>query len=231
MLSIVYWLYRDAQNDRGFRVEQVNAQLPMLAKHCGVPFRVVCVTDMRDGLDRRIEVVSPPVKDDGPMAALALAAPRCYRRLWNWSREARAALGERILALDIDTVLLRDITPLIERPEDLVVWRYHGIVMGGAYLLRTGTHPEVWEQFDFTRSPVQLAERHYRPSDQGWLNYALPRDTPVWDEGLHLLVRQNADEPPPESARLVSFGGVPKPWSRDAEKRYPWLAAHYSVSG
>lgn len=236
MISVVYWLYRDpivlVGGPRVYKPEYVNAQLPMLRRHCSVPYRVVCVTDCTDGLDSSIEVIAPPVTDDGPVVSRDPRYPRCYRRLWNFSEAARA-LGDRILALDIDSLIVRDIAPLVERDEDLVVWRAppdSAIVLGAAYLLRTGTHTHIWTSFDFERSPQELLRVGRAQSDQGWLNYMLPSSVPAWTEADGMYLPPLGDPRPlPETARIVSFGTLHKPWMKRAHAEHPWIVEHYAA--
>lgn len=223
-LSIVYWLYPDPDGYRRYTAEHVNAQLPMLKKHCDVPYRVVCVTDHADGIDPSVEVIPDPVRTDGA-AEKRVKYPPCMRRIWNFSKEARR-LGRRILSLDLDGLLCRAISPLVARDEPLVVWRNQGgRIMGGAYLLETGTHAHVWDQLDLEKSPLVLAALGFQQSDQGWLNYVLPRSTPSWVKGLY--IPQAWHPQLPADARIVSFMGDTKPWMSLARMHYSWLPEHY----
>lgn len=223
-ISIVYWLYPDPDGHRRYTAEHVNAQLPMLKKHCSVSHRVVCVTDHPDGLNPHIEVVPDPVRSDGAVEK-NWRYPPCTRKLWNFSDAARV-LGKRILSLDVDGLFCRRIDPLLEREEPLVVWRNPGgKIMGGAYLLTTGSHTHVWNLYDPQSSPQILQALGFQQSDQGWLNYTLPRSTPSWDGGL-FEARPYRPQLPPD-ARIVSFAGETKPWMDYARMTYPWLNDHY----
>jgi hypothetical protein len=233
-LTVVYWLYRDpsplVRGPRNYTPAHVNAQLPMLARHCPQPYRVVCITDQTDGLDSSVEVLAPPVTSDGDESQRDRRYPTCFRRLWNFSEAARV-LGPRILAGDLDTLYVRDLTPMLERDEDLVVWRApSGIILGGAYLLRTGTHAHVWDLFDFDQGPKLLDRARLQHSDQGWLNFTLPMSTPAWREvdGAYIPpLGRHYDLP--DTARLVSFGGPYKPWMPETRERYEWIQQHYEV--
>lgn len=231
-LTVVYWLYADPaplRVPRNYTAAHVNAQLPMLARHMP-EHRVVVITDQTDGLDPSVEVLAPPVEDDGPVnPTVHRRYPSCLRRLWNFSAAAKV-LGSRILASDLDTLYVRDMRPLLDRDEPLVVWRVHGEISGAAYLLDTGSHAHVWDLLDLATAPQILARAKLPTSDQGWLNYTLPLSTPAWGE------REGAWVPPlgsrvalPESARLVSFGTEFKPWDAKAFDRFDWLGRHYEV--
>lgn len=234
-LTLVYWLYSDpaplVKGPRNYTAEHVNRLLPQLRRHCPRPYTVAVITDEPDGLDSSVEVFPAPIKDDGPSSPTDRRYPTCFRRLWNFS-EAAQSLGPRILAGDLDSLYVRDLGPMLERAEDLVVWRSPAnIIAGAAYLLRTGTHRQVWDSFDFVESPRLLDRFRLQHSDQGWLNYSLPLSTPAWRE------LDGAYCPPlggrrdlPEHARLVSFGGPDKPWSPAAYERYEWIRETYEAT-
>lgn len=234
-LTVAYWLYQDpaplVRGPRNYTAAHVNAQLPMLARHCPQPYRVVVITDETDGLDSSVEVFPAPIKDDGPPESRPSRYPTCFRRLWNFSDAARA-LGPRILAGDLDTLYVRDLSPLLERDDDLTVWRSPtGHIAGAAYLLNTGTHSHVWDLFDFVDGPKMLDRMRQQHSDQGWLNFTLPLSTPSWREADGVYCPPlNGRRELPETARLVSFGGPDKPWMPAALERYEWIQHHYEVA-
>jgi hypothetical protein len=230
-ISIVYWLYPPSDPCRkhlAYTCEHVNAQLPLLKKHMPGSYRVVCVTDEPDGLDPSVNVVPMPC-DDGPEESQDKRFPRCYRKLWNFSWDARHIFGRRILSLDLDGFPVRSLAPIVERPEDLVVWRRNRFIMGGVYLLTTGTHTGVWHEFDFVSSPRILREHNLPESDQGWLTYMVPRVTPHFGPEVY-LPPAGIDTGLPETAALVSFGTQEKPWMKAAQIRHPWISEHYEVA-
>lgn len=228
--TVVYWLWKPSDvltRPRTYTTEHVNAQLPLLKKHMSGSYQVVCITDDPDGLDPSVHALEMPC-DDGPVEAKDPRFPRCYRKLWNFSFEARR-LGMRILSLDVDGFPVRSLAPVVERDEDLVVWRNNRLIMGGVYLLKTGTHTRVWHDFDFIESPRILRDERLPESDQGWMTYKLPRVTPHFGPEVYMppLGRERGL---PETAALVSFGTPEKPWMKAAQIRHPWIAEHYEVA-
>lgn len=231
-LTVAFWLYPDpaplTRGPRNYSAAHVNAQLPMLARHMP-EHRVVVITDDTDGLDPSVEVFPSPVKDDGPDSLRDRRYPSCMRRIWNFSDAARA-LGSRVFFGDLDSMYVRDMRPLVERPEPLVVWRApSGIILGGGYLLSTGTHTHVWDSLDLSTAMQTLARARLQTSDQGWLNYTLPLSTPAWREADGAYLPGLARNDLPDTARLVSFGGPDKPWSQRAQDRFDWITRHYEV--
>jgi len=222
------------RGERVYLPEHVNALRRMLARHLHVPHRLVCITDETGDFDPGVVVMPTPA------AAMRLAhmktpegsrMPSCYRRLWVFSDEARC-LGERILLTDVDAVITGDITHLVERTEPFVGWRpgqvwgNHERVAGGMYLLSTGAHPEVWD--DFGEAGIGAARRAgYRGSDQAWLSYKLGRRAALWsdEDGIYAL-SDIRDGMLPEDARIVQFAGNVKPWSFGVP---PWVLDHYPM--
>jgi hypothetical protein len=226
--TVTYWLWKaNERRPREYTAEHVNAQLPLLKKHMSGSYKVVCITDDPTGLDLSINAIAMPC-DDGPVEAEDPRFPRCYRKIWNFSFEARV-LGHRILSLDLDGFPVRKLAPIVERDEDLVVWRHERRILGGVYLLKTGTHTAVWHDFDFVDSPRILRDAGLQESDQGWLTYKLPRVTPHFGPEVY-LPPLGRDTGLPETAALVSFGTPEKPWMKAAQIRHPWIAEHYEVA-
>lgn len=175
-LTFLTWKWKAPNGARSFQSKHVNVVYAMVARWYQRPFRFVCLTDEAKGLDERIEARPLPVRFDQLANPLGPRFPNCYCRLWTFSREA-AELGERIFQLDIDVMITGDLCPLVDRDEDFVGWtdkrfEEHKIA-GGAFLLRTGALPEVWEDFDPKNSPPAAKAAGFKGSDQAWISYRL----------------------------------------------------------
>ncbi|MGL4278915.1 MAG: hypothetical protein ACRCS0_00995 [Albidovulum sp.] len=223
-LAVVYWLYDGRDGHRNYSAAHLNAQLPMLRRHLHTPYRVIAITDNPQGLDRSVEVFPDPVRGDG--VSIPGTHPTCLRRLWNFGVDAKA-LGKRILALDLDGLIVRDITPIVECDDDLVVWRSpSGVIQGCGYLLKTGTYRELWEGFGFWYWAKNHGQGRYGYSDQGWINHALRGIyVPDWGDQTYIPRRPG---PLPDTARIVSFDR-PKPWTAEARQQFPWISDHYEL--
>lgn len=154
----------------------------MLARRLALPHRLVCVTDDAEGLDDAIETI--------PLPTLYSDSPRCRRRMRQFDREWITAIGNRILALDLDVVLVDDITPLVDRADPLVCWRvaYAGVFSGSILLMDAGVLDPLWQAF---HADPEVYPRRAWPggvgSDQAMLNFylSLPSTTlrpAVWTE-------------------------------------------------
>lgn len=230
MISVVVWLWRGTDPRRVFLAEHVNTLARAFRRTLSLPHRFVCVTDDVRGFSVDVDVVLTP-----PAAAVlgklqnpeGSRFPSCYRRLWNFAPEAGAILGERILAIDVDLVVVQDLAPLLLRTEPFVGWRplmqwgNPSRIGGGMYLLTAGAHPEVYADFQGPPSIAAARRAGFRGSDQAWLSYKLGRTAYVWSQhcsGLYSIRDlQNGRKPLPADARLVQFNGPQKPWSSSLE--------------
>jgi len=245
MLTVVVWKWKTPdhwkRDARAFTGEHVNTMHRMFKRHYHKPFRFVCITDDIVGIDR--EVATHPLWDD----YADLKNPNGnflsnYRRLKIFSKEMGKVFGPRILSLDLDTVIVDDITELLNRPEPFVGIRLHRrneqnrpwriATYGGAmYLMDAGAFPEVWDDFDPNTSPAFTYAKRYIGSDQAWMSYKLRKHHPVWTTADGVLSFQNDAETVcqdvlPDSARIIHFHGVPKPWDLEAQQ-YKWVRENW----
>src|SRR5690606_37410399 len=117
MLTISTWKWNGT---REFTSQHVNTLFRAVADNLTLPHRFVCITDDAAGLDDNITVVPLPEFNH---IKVRPGFPSCYIRLKAFEPEFAKTIGERILTLDLDTVITGDITPLVDRDEDLVLWR------------------------------------------------------------------------------------------------------------
>jgi len=214
------------QGERVYLPQHVNALQRQFARYLRIPHRFICITDETDGFSADVEVIKTPA------AAAQLAnvktpeggaMPSCYRRLWVFSKEAREALGERILLTDIDCVLRDDITDMVTRDEPFVGWKPKlawgnmNRVAGGWYLMTTGAFTDVWTDFDGD-GIAKARQSNYRGSDQAWISYKLQNRVALWDKdaGIHPASDFGSMRNVPPSARVVHFCGNIKPWQANA---------------
>lgn len=235
MISVVCWLWRDTQaSSRSFEPQHVNVVQRMFARHLSRPHRFICVADNAAGFAPAVEVVKTPFA--AMQAGLHRSPegarfPSCYRRLWMFSKEA-TMLGERVLLIDIDLVVTRDVSPLFDRTEDFVGWQpfrdwgKQERFGGGIYLHTTGTRAHVWERFNGARSIKEARLAGFRGSDQAWISYCLSATETRFarDSGIY-SIRDMAkrEHVLPADARLVQFNGPTKPWASPL----PWVRTHF----
>jgi hypothetical protein len=236
-LTFVCWRWQPKKAYRStFAPETVYALKAMIERHYHTPHRFVCVTDQPEQL-RGIETIR--LWDDCSQipSPIGHSYPSCYRRLKVFAPDAGQVFGPRLVSIDLDTVIVGDITPLFDRPEDFVIWGESDFphttpYCGSLWMLRTGTRTKVWTAFDPETSPRKAWQAGCRGSDQGFISYILGRDEATWGRkhGVYSYRKHIAQmgNRLPEDARMVSFHGKVDPWSYKAQQ-IPWVREHYNL--
>jgi hypothetical protein len=235
-LNVVCWKWAPRSGYRSsYGPETVNVLHAMVRRHYPALGRFLCVTDDPSGIDAGIEIVTPWNDFADLPSPHGGKNPSCYRRLRAFHPEAGAVFGERFVSLDLDVVVTGDLAPLWDRPEDFVCYgdtnpKTH--YNGSMFLLRAGSRPQVWTDFDPRRSPDLAYEAGFFGSDQAWLSYCLGRDEARWarHDGVVSFrneIRQSGSKELPAGTRVVVFHGELDPWHPFAQARYAWVREHY----
>lgn len=223
MISVVTFLWGEK-----YRPEHVATLERMVARHYAAPFRFFCVTNQPLEL-AGVECV-PDRNDFADVAnPHGPQAPTCYRRMALFRLDAAETFGERIVQLDLDTVLVGDMRPLWDRADDFVIWQdplYAKQGCGSMWMLRAGSQSEVWRAFK--REPWRVRDlafrAGYRGSDQAAISYLLPH-TARWTraDGVYSH-RVDCKAGLPAGAKAVFFHGRVKPWDAGLPA---WVAQSY----
>lgn len=201
----------------------------------GTKYGLHYVKRLRNSVDRnltmnhRFDIWQPTPADellrDGCLCRLKMFSP-------DWQADHGIVEGDKIVCLDLDSVITGKLDPVFDRDEDFVILQganaanpcpYNGSVM----MLRAGKHAEVWG--DFTLERVQHIPYYEFPDDQGWIWHKIP-NAAGWKVGPSSGVyafRKPAwprDDRLPADARLVAFPG-----KRDPSQfmHVPWIADHW----
>lgn len=231
MLTVVYFLWFDPQGKNNhlylYGAEDVNILRQQVDRNLAAPHRHVCITNMPKGLDADIEIV--PLDPTYHLPGTRFAKLMVFGPL-------AQAIGSRILVLDLDTVVVRALDPLVSRDEPLVLWRNpnFGIPRRARYntsmmLLSAGCRPDIWADFDPKRSPVQIAKQ-WGGTDQAWVSHKAGPDMPSWTDadGVYGAGRLGDRDPEkcttlPDNARIVFFPGKRVPGMPSEIARHPWI--------
>lgn len=212
-----------------YTAEHVNRLASAFTRHCRLPHRFVCITDDPSGIDEDIE--TRPI---GPEIGYNWhpARPNCYRRLWLFSDEAGEELGERILSIDLDTVITGDLTPLLDRPEEFIIVRGRKPMtpyVGCMWLLSAGSRRQVWDELDPQTFPERAKREGRVGSDQSAIAMILGHGEATWgrdDWGVYGygvdILRGNGGHLP-RGARMVCFWGPHDP----AKSNKDWVKEHW----
>lgn len=234
MLTVVTWLWAPPRGYRSaFGPEHVNVLQRMVARHYPHPHRFVCVTDRTKGLAAAVEVIAPWNDFADLPSPHGGHNPSCYRRLRSFHPEIGTTLGARHVSLDLDTVIVGDLSPLWDGPEAFKIWKEQdprSFYNGSMWRIDAGARPQVWTRFNPQTSPAEAKAAGRFGSDQGWISHVLGRGEATWStaDGVYSyncdLRKHNGRLP--ADARIVMFHGGTDPWSPAAQK-LDWVRRCY----
>ena len=225
--------------------DYVNRLYGMVRRHLRGEFRFVCLTDRSEGV--RTEVQCLPIPD----LALPDGLPeRGWKKLTTFAADLYGLKGTALF-LDLDVVIVDDMTPFFEHPGDFLIihdWKRPWRITGNSsvYRFELGTHPEVLERFRAEHENIRARLRN----EQAWLSEALHRQGQLgyWPSEwcaswkYHCVPRfpLNYFQAPavPRGARILVFHGVVNPpdaiagrsmgnWRRTLAA--PWLEEHWQA--
>lgn len=229
-----------------FGARQVDIHRRMVRRHYPAPHRYVLITDDPTGItEPDIEIFELWRDHANVPSPFGAGNPSCYRRLRLFARNAGQWLGERIVMMDLDCVILDDLRPLFAGGEDFKIWenptahwrtrtgqRSH-VYNGGFWMLRAGARPQLWEDFDPIASPKLTKAAGLFGSDQAWISHCLGPNEKTWTpdrDGVRswkfdVLAKHNGVPPP--GTRIVWFHGKPDPHAPEVWNRCAWVRDHY----
>ena len=234
----VCWKWHSPTYRVRFTPQHVNVWAAMIRRHHKAPCRLVCITDEPAG----IKIETFPIWKDherigNPSGGVL---PSCYRRLRIFDGETTRALGiedgDRVVSWDLDVVVLGDVVPLFDRPDEFVGWKgiaAYGqpVYNGSLFMHRAGSLQWIWDTFDPIESPKATKGAKYYGSDQAWLSYCFKGSRPGCDvqDGVYSFARDcyRPRAEPAENARVVFFNGKRKPWEHFTQLTTPWISRHW----
>lgn len=187
--SIVTFLWRPKPSYRSqFAPLHVNLLYKLVRKHYAKLERFICVTDYTEGFHPNIELF-PLWNDYANIPNPSWPeGPSCYRRLATFAPEFEKVAGKRFAVMDLDVVPVANLSPLLDRPEDFLIWRtghQHTPLCASFFLMTAGSKEYVWRYFKHfpPEESIAMAKRAgYRGSDQAWITYCLGEACPGWTE-------------------------------------------------
>jgi hypothetical protein len=223
--------------------EYVNRLYAMVHRHLRGDFEFICLTDSDQGI--RKEVRCLPIPD----LALPDGLPeRGWKKLTTFEADLHGLHGTALF-LDIDIVIVDDITPFFELPGEFLIihdWKRPWRVTGNSsvYRFELGAHADVLAKFRAESAAMRAEHRneqaylsavlhaqgklHYWPADwcASFKYHSIPRFP------LNYLRAPSI----PKGARIVVFHGVMNPpdalagrsngnWRRALPS--PWIAEHW----
>ena len=235
-LSVVCWKWGTL-----FGPEYVNRLASMLRRHLRAPYTLSCITDDPSGIDCEGLGVAP-VQMEGRFdahAGLRAGNRACFRRLRLLGKDMADVFGPRVLQLDLDVVLVGDVTPLFDRPDPLVLVEQANTGTGrvthnpSMLLMDAGVLDGAWAEFD--AAPLETwhaaRDRGWGCSDMAVINDYVARNAvpaATWGEadGVQAYWRPENKQLRP-GARAVLFFGRANPGDADVQAASPWISEYW----
>jgi hypothetical protein len=225
VLTILSWFWEQPFCRTKFTAHHVNVWADMVRRNCTLDYRLACVTDKPQGIDKSIDIITPPQAFEGIVPARRWGGrrPNCYRRLSMFRSDAADIFGDRFVSMDLDCVVGRSLDPLFDRPDDLVLFKGTSIdrpYNGSMMLIKAGCRSKVYN--DFNQQAATKSGEKFVGSDQAWLAMCLGWGEQTWAEhdgvywyGSHYKQFIRGRVSPSKGfrkPRLVFFPGKIKPW-------------------
>jgi hypothetical protein len=225
MITVLAWLWHQAEGRTQFNATHVNVWAAMVRRHLETPCRIACVTDLRSGIDPSTEIITPPHEfDDVRIPSWGPARPQCLRRISMFGPKAAEIFGERFICMDLDCVVTGPLDPLFARDDDFVICpgtvrtrAYNGSMM----MLRAGTRTQVYDRF--TPEAAALAGQAHVGSDQAWITSVLGGGEATWRTGVGYWQGSGVQD---QSSAVTFFPGHDKPWHL-IDRGHEWVETHY----
>lgn len=233
MITVLTFKWNTPGYRSTFLPEHVNTLQSMVSRNLHIPHKFVCITDDPEGLECEFFPLW-----DFPQIKTPSKKTNAFRCLKLFSNEAKSWFEtEHILVLDLDIVIVNDITPLIDLSLDFKIWEdshknthYNSSI----WQHRLGTRTQVWDSFNPIISPRIIKQKEIMGSDQAWISYSLGPKEKTWSkttDGIYSfrydLKEGKIDLSRKENARIIVFHGKFNPWDKELQDSIPWIKKYY----
>ncbi len=194
-----------------YGAEYVTKLASMCRRYVTVPHRFACLTDKPEELDHGIEPHTVTGEAWGWWVKLELFKPDQFPR------------GERILYIDLDTVIIDNIDDLAGYGgpfAGLGCARSNRLFSSGLLAFEAGAQDRIWTEWLRAGKPI------LGNGDDEWIDKQMPHAHRLQHhfKGLYQYKYHKCSVAPPKDARVIYFAREPKPhncgsdWVRDAWK-------------
>lgn len=234
MLNVVCFKWNRIQNDRSlarvipkYTPNHVNILHNMVWRNLMIPHKFICITDDSRGIDPRIEVIElwDKCKEIGG----------CFNRLYVFSPDMKNIIGDRFVCIDLDCVIVGDITTLFSKTDDFIINTYNPhpasvysksqLYNGGLFMMNAGARRQVWEKFNPQNSPQKIKEnKDVLGTDQAWIRIILGNNEKRFTEKEDGVYEARAFAARiPRNSKIIMFAG-----SRDPSlSKKPYVIDHW----
>jgi hypothetical protein len=166
--------------------------------------------------------------------------PSCYRRLKLYDYETQRNLGidkgDRIMGLDLDTLITGDLREVVDTPGLYVGWHLKNkhqrwVFNGSLQIFTAGTLQDIWSDFDPKKSPREAFLAGFYGSDQSWLSYKLVERPGAVGLKYPLVssypLQNRLIGELKAATKIIFFHGSLKPWSPQARLSSRWIDRYW----
>lgn len=251
-LKIVCWKWENVveefRNREVYTAEHVNKFARMVSRNLSIPHEIVCITDSPEGIDSSVRIV--PIWDDFKYYGM------CYRRLRVFSEKMKDIIGPRFVSMDLDCVIVKDITSLFVHNADFKIWHSENKgapYCGSMFMMDAGARKSIWENFKMDdliwlegvggwggiKSKRWAHKTAYDAgftigSDQAWISYNLYPKEHTWGKAdgvfnfkKDLYKKYRSQYHVLKKAKIIFFPGEHDPSHKELYKEHPWIPELY----
>lgn len=233
MLTVVTMLWTDPHSRKPYTYDE---RYPIslkkqVDKYVTFPHEFICITDsysdqMKEAGIKHIELDRTTHRSNTRFMKLQIFSERFAEQV-----------PGQILYLDLDCVIVGNIDSVVDRKEDLVLWRNpnYGIPKRAFYntsilLHRTGTRVELYDNFEVVINSDKYKQYPYAATDQKYISFSKPKDMPHWTDkdGIYGLGRIGDKDPDkcselPSNACIIFTPGRRTQFTKEVQNKHPWL--------
>ncbi len=225
-INIICWKWKkqnppSTKSGKEFFALHVNRLYNMLQRHLHMPHQLVCVTDDPTAIKSEVKVI--------PMIDTFSKFGGCYRRLTLFDPNLNGDFGRRFVCIDLDVVIVDDITPIFSNEADFIIWGEEARktpYCGSMWMMDAGSRPRVWRIFNNNpHHAIILSKRKFKVgSDQSFITYCLYPNEETWttEDGVYNF-KLDIKKPTPHIQKQIDAAGNEKITILNIQKRIkPW---------
>jgi hypothetical protein len=193
----------------------------MLARHGG--HTLACATDRPDLMPGHVAAIALPPAVSG--------LPDYGPKLWAFSPELHAAMGERFAVIDLDVVLAGDPAVALApfKAEPVAIWNKAAgePYNSSLFVIAPGACNAVWERASPAAIAAAKAAAGRWTGDQSWIAHVLGPGRPTFGEETGIMQYRPKLHRDTKPAGLIAgfMCGPYEPF--DEATRSPWVKAYY----
>ena len=227
-LNFICWLWTPlkgvitTKKPYSYTYKDVNNLYIMLKRFYKKPFKLLCITDNPEGISKDIKII--PLWDE------LRSKGGCFTRIVVFKNGMDKVFGERFVSIDLDCVIVDDITSLFDRKEDFVIWASgnpKNPYCGSLWMLKANSRVQVYNNFKANEWVPNGKGRFPKGTDQAQIAKVLPKASTWSEEDGIYNYRYYRDKQIPNNARIIFFNGNFHPRQAYIQKKHEVVRKYY----